>query len=179
MLRRCFRRLRHYARPRFFVSYSQLQQRYSQGVSDMGISREFIRKSPTRTCDHRVSALCLFGVHSFFICSFPVIAWIWYNREDQRPRNNTMLLHIAFGGRSISTLYSFWDENVLIGFFFSPLAFSRKDFFRWVTERRWPLSLRLWRLCCRVGVWVISCGVSCVCKLDGLGRVGRVSRKGR
>lgn len=75
-----------------------------------------------------VSALCLFGVHSFFICSFPVIAWIWYNREDQRPRNNTMLLHIAFGGRSISTLYSFWDENVLIGVFFSPSRIFKKGF---------------------------------------------------
>lgn len=30
-----------------------------------------------------------------------------------------------------------------------------------------------------MGEWVISCGVSCVCKLDGLGRVGGVSRKGR
>lgn len=46
--------------------------------------------------------------------------------EDQRPRNNTMLLHIAFGGRSISTLYSFWDENVLMGLFSSRIF--KKDF---------------------------------------------------
>ena len=39
---------------------------------------------------------------------------------------------------------------------------------RGADSRGWALSVRWRRLrcCCRVGEWVTSCGVSCVCKLD-------------
>lgn len=58
----------------------------------------------------RVITVCLLCVFSL---STPFSSAVFQSSpesditEDQRPRNNTMLLHIAFSGRSISTLYSF------------------------------------------------------------------------
>lgn len=97
------------------------------------------KKSTTRTSDKGASALCLFGAYSFLICSFAAIAWIWYNRADQRPRNNTMLHYCvwwAFLFHSMQLLR--WKR--FDSLFSDTLAFSIKDFFRRLTEKMTPFS---------------------------------------
>lgn len=122
---------------------------------------------PTECVGERPGVLCHFNRSLLLSICVDSDGGEWKSAANpERPRQH-MYTYLHPGG-----------EN---GLKCSPLSFEQPthSFTGGADSRRWPFSLRLRRLCCCccVGEWVTSCGVSCVCKLDGTENVGREKRE--